>query len=187
MNNYFTATGKPIWYNVLDDFIDNYNNTYHRGIKMKPNDVKYEDEKQLVLQNKYKTNEIKSKRERGSRRMSVDDIVRVKLPKGTFTKIGKRFSDHFYKVEEITPVGYFKLRNLKTNRMEKRIFKWTDVQRINLDKMKTIAENQDALDEALLQAKQSNQLQQTNLDLGHITEAQALVSSEIDVVDFAGS
>ena len=35
-----TATGKNVYYNVLDDIVNKYNNTKHNTIKMKPKDVK---------------------------------------------------------------------------------------------------------------------------------------------------
>ena len=35
-----TATGKNIYYDVLDDVVNEYNNTKHNTIKMKPKDVK---------------------------------------------------------------------------------------------------------------------------------------------------
>ena len=35
-----TATGKNLYYNVLDDVVNKYNNTKHSTIKMKPIDVK---------------------------------------------------------------------------------------------------------------------------------------------------
>ena len=31
-----TTVGKNVYFNVLDDIIDKYNNTYHSSIKMKP-------------------------------------------------------------------------------------------------------------------------------------------------------
>ena len=37
---HMTATGKNIYYDVLDDIVDEYNNTKHSTIKMKPVDVK---------------------------------------------------------------------------------------------------------------------------------------------------
>ena len=37
---YKTATGKNVYYNVLDDVVNEYNNTKHNTIKMKPKDVK---------------------------------------------------------------------------------------------------------------------------------------------------
>ena len=35
-----TATSKNVCFNVLDDIVNNYNNTHHRTIKMKPIDVR---------------------------------------------------------------------------------------------------------------------------------------------------
>ena len=36
---HMTATGKNLCYNVLDDVVNEYNNTKHNTIKMKPKDV----------------------------------------------------------------------------------------------------------------------------------------------------
>ena len=33
---YLTSTLKNVWINILNDTADEYNNTYHRTIKMKP-------------------------------------------------------------------------------------------------------------------------------------------------------
>ena len=35
-----TATGKNVYYDVLDDIVNEYNNTKHNNIKMKSEDVK---------------------------------------------------------------------------------------------------------------------------------------------------
>ena len=37
---YMTSISKNVYINKLDDIVDEYNNTYHRAIKMKPVDVK---------------------------------------------------------------------------------------------------------------------------------------------------
>ena len=34
-----TTVNKNVYFNILDDIIDKYNNTYHKTIKMKPKDV----------------------------------------------------------------------------------------------------------------------------------------------------
>ena len=36
---HMTATGKNVYYNVLDDIVNEYNNTKHKTIKMKPIDI----------------------------------------------------------------------------------------------------------------------------------------------------
>ena len=40
LNKHMTATGKNVYYDVLDDVVNKYNNTKHSTIKMKPIDVK---------------------------------------------------------------------------------------------------------------------------------------------------
>ena len=35
-----TANSENVYFNVLNDIVDEYNNTYHITIKMKPTDVK---------------------------------------------------------------------------------------------------------------------------------------------------
>ena len=37
--NHMTAILKNVYFNVLDDIVNKYNNTVHRSIKMKPIDV----------------------------------------------------------------------------------------------------------------------------------------------------
>ena len=50
---YMTSVSKNVYINKLDDIVGEYNNTYHRTIKMKPVDVKnntYIDfEKKLIV------------------------------------------------------------------------------------------------------------------------------------------
>ena len=40
LHKHMTATGKTVYYDVLDDVVNKYNNTKHSTIKMKPIDVK---------------------------------------------------------------------------------------------------------------------------------------------------
>ena len=40
LDKHMTATGKNVYYDVLDDVVNKYNNTKHSTIKMKPTDVK---------------------------------------------------------------------------------------------------------------------------------------------------
>ena len=43
-----TATGINVYYDVLDDIVNEYNNTKHNTIKMKPKDVK-DDNKRVYI------------------------------------------------------------------------------------------------------------------------------------------
>ena len=45
---HMTATGKNVYYDVLDDVVNKYNNTWHNSIKMKPINVK-DDNKRVYI------------------------------------------------------------------------------------------------------------------------------------------
>ena len=45
---HMTATGKNVYYDVLDDVVNEYNNSKHNTIKMKPNDVKNDNNKVYI-------------------------------------------------------------------------------------------------------------------------------------------
>ena len=72
---HMTAISKNVYFNVLDDIVNRYNNTVHRTIKMKPIDVKdntYVDSKKEV-NDKYP-------------KLKVGDHVRISKYKNIFAK-----------------------------------------------------------------------------------------------------
>ena len=69
-----TATGKNVYYDVLDDVVNKYNNTKHSTIKMKPIDVK--DNKRVY---------IDEHSEKDSR-FKIGDRVRISNFKNIFAK-----------------------------------------------------------------------------------------------------
>ena len=71
---HMTATGKNVYYDVLDDIVNEYNNTKHSNIKMKPIDVK--DNKKVYID---EHNEKYS-------RFKVGDRVRICKFKNIFAK-----------------------------------------------------------------------------------------------------
>ena len=71
---HMTATGKNVYYDVLDDVVNKYNNTKHSTIKMKPIDVK--NNKRVYID---EHNEKDS-------RFKVGDRVRISRYKNTFAK-----------------------------------------------------------------------------------------------------
>ena len=71
---HMTTTGKNIYYDVLDDVVNEYNNTKHNTIKMKPIDVK-----------NGKTVYIDEHNEKDSR-FKVGDRVRISKFKNIFAK-----------------------------------------------------------------------------------------------------
>ena len=71
---HMTATSKNIYYNVLDDVVNKYNNTKHGTIKMKPIDVI--DNKRLYIDEHNKKDS----------RFKVGDRVRISRYKNIFAK-----------------------------------------------------------------------------------------------------
>ena len=72
---HMTATGKNVYYDVLDDIVIEYNNTKHITITMKPKDVR--NNNKIVYINKH--NEKRS-------RFKVGDRVRISKFKNIFAK-----------------------------------------------------------------------------------------------------
>ena len=70
-----TAISKNVYFDVLDDIVDKYNNTYHKTIKMKPINVKYDS----FAEYNEKSNENDPK-------FKVGDHVRISKFKNVFAK-----------------------------------------------------------------------------------------------------
>ena len=67
-----TATSKNVYYDVLNDIVNEYNNTKHSTIKMKPKDVK--DDKRVYI----------DEHNEKSARFNVIDRVRISKLKNIF-------------------------------------------------------------------------------------------------------
>ena len=70
-----TATGKNVYYDVLEDIVNEYNNTKHSTIKMKPKDVKDDNNRIYIHEHNNK-----------SARYNVGDRVRISKFKNIFAK-----------------------------------------------------------------------------------------------------
>ena len=73
---HMTAIGKNVYYHVLDDVVNKYNNTEHSTIKMKPIDVRDNNNKRVYIDER---NEKRS-------RFKVSDRVRISKFKNIFAK-----------------------------------------------------------------------------------------------------
>ena len=80
---HMTATGKNVYYDVLDDIVNKYNNTKHNTIKMKPIDV--ENDKRVYIDEHNKKDTTKSSSSERSR-FKVGDRVRISKFKNIFAK-----------------------------------------------------------------------------------------------------
>ena len=72
---HITAVSKNVYFDVLDDIVDKFNNTYHRNIKMKPIDVKSGSFAEYNEESNEKDPKFK-----------VADHVRISKYKNIFTK-----------------------------------------------------------------------------------------------------
>ena len=87
---HMTATGKNVYYDVLDDVVNKYNNTKHSTIKMKPIDVK--NNKRVYID---EHNEKDS-------RFKVGDRVRISRYKNIFAKrYAPNWSSEIFIVDKI--------------------------------------------------------------------------------------
>ena len=72
---HMTAIGKNVYYDVLDDVVNEYNNTKHSTIKMKPIDVGNNNKRVYIDEHNKKESKFK-----------VDDRVRISKFKNIFAK-----------------------------------------------------------------------------------------------------
>ena len=96
---HMTAIGKNVYYDVLDDVVNKYNNTKHSTIKMKPIDVR--DNNKIVYIDEH--NEKRS-------RFKVNDKVRISKFKNIFSKgYTPNWSKEIFivdKINDIVPYTY---------------------------------------------------------------------------------
>ena len=71
-----TAVSKKVYFDVLNNIVDNYNNTYHRTIKMKPIDVKPDSYPAYNVDSNEKNSRFK-----------ISDHVRISKYKNIFAKV----------------------------------------------------------------------------------------------------
>ena len=66
----FVKSNNTVWYNILPELINTYNNRYHHTINMKPIDVNKSNEKHIEMINNYNIINKKPKYE-------INDFVRI--------------------------------------------------------------------------------------------------------------
>ena len=96
---HMTAPGKNVYYNVLDDVVNKYNNTKHNTIKMKPIDVGYTNKRVYINEHNEKDSRFK-----------VGDRVRISKFKNIFAKgYTPNWSTEIFivdKINDIVPYTY---------------------------------------------------------------------------------
>ena len=88
MYRYFTAQGTKVWYNVLDDLVSGYNNSYHSSIKCTPNEVNKSNESKirLILFPRKKRGVKQKGKQISVQTFKVGDSVRISRKKHIFEK-----------------------------------------------------------------------------------------------------
>ena len=102
---HMTATGKYVYYDVLDDVVNKYNNTKHTTIKMKPIDVGDNNKRMYIDEHNEKDSRFK-----------VGDRVRIFKFKNIFAKgYAPNWSSEIFIVDKINDtVPYtYNLKDLK--------------------------------------------------------------------------
>ena len=88
---HMTAISKNVYFNVLNDIVDKYNNTYHKTIKMKPTDVKNNSFAEYNEESNEKDPKFK-----------VSDHVRISKYKNIFAKgYAPNWSEEIFVVKKI--------------------------------------------------------------------------------------
>ena len=94
----FVKNNNTVWYDILPDLINTYNNRYHQTIKMKPKNVNKLNEKHI--KNTVYNYDITNKKPK----FKVNDLVRISLKRRTlFDKpTGNiKWSEQLYKIYKI--------------------------------------------------------------------------------------
>ena len=96
MWRYFTEKKTKRWVDVLPDIVKNYNSTFHRSIKMSPNDVTWSNRK-IVYKRLYPDIKVRIKC-----RLKVGDRVRIALKKDIFEKgYTQSWSQDIYSIQKV--------------------------------------------------------------------------------------
>ena len=94
----FVKNNNTVWYNILPDLINTYNNRYHQTIKMKPKNVNKLNEKHI--KNTVYNYDITNKKPK----FKINDLVRISLKRrALFDKStgNIKWSEEIYKIYKI--------------------------------------------------------------------------------------
>ena len=94
-----------VLYNILPELIYEYNNSFHRSIKMSPNDARKKSNFEKVYKNLYSNQNFNRKQS-----FKIGDKVRISLKKGSFSKeVNSAWSEELFVISDIlhtSPITY---------------------------------------------------------------------------------
>ena len=132
MYKYFTATDTKRWVEVLDDLVQNYNTSYHRIIKMTPEEA---------VQDPYEVTENTTKSERATEpKFKPGDYVRISKYRKTFKRgYEANYTNEVFIVSDVykTDPPTYEIVDIKANKIigafyedELSLFKPVNIQQI---------------------------------------------------------
>jgi Integrase core domain len=95
IEKYITNLDTNRWIDNLDDFVQNYNSSYHSMIKKIPEQLEIFDEAELIRKSIAHNNQVESDS------IKRCDFVRLLNKRGAFEKEGQSFTGRIYLVEEV--------------------------------------------------------------------------------------
>ena len=102
MFKYFTAKGTRKYINVLQDFVKAYNDSYHRSIRMRPNDVNFDNEKQVFANLFGDKSYYQLRKPHSGTKLTPGDKVRIPYEIKPFDKgYYPTFQDHVFTIEKL--------------------------------------------------------------------------------------
>ena len=122
LEKYFWEKNTRNWVDVLHQFIDNYNGTYHRSIKMAPNDVNYVNRAKV-----FKTLYPKTK-DNTKPRLNKGDQVRILKEKNIFEKgYTRSWSQEIYTIIKAfseSGVDFYNIADSEGNTLSRKKYYW---------------------------------------------------------------
>ena len=103
MFKYFTANGTRKYIDVINEFLESYNSSYHRTIKMRPIDVT-RDKEEIIFKNTYGYNNLTDylKNRYKNSYIKTGDVVRTRYKLGPFDKsYYPLWKDNIYEVTDV--------------------------------------------------------------------------------------
>ena len=95
IEKYLTSQNTNRWIDNLDDFVQNYNSSYHSNIRKIPERLEMFDEAELIRKSIAHNNQVESDS------IKRGDFVRLLNKRGAFEKEGQLFTCKIYLVEEV--------------------------------------------------------------------------------------
>ena len=116
----FTLNNNTIWINDLDKLVNEYNNSYHRSIKMKPINASIKLNEDTFRNNLYNF-KITNKKPK----FSIGDRERVSLLKNAFEKsYTSNYSEEIFIIDNIktSNVHYYFLKNVQGEKIDRMFY-----------------------------------------------------------------